>query len=226
MHPSIKCLLFDLDCTLYSVHLGLEKNVSVRVTDFVAAFLGLPKEEAAAVRRAGVREGRYGTTMEWLRKKKGMNDADTDRYLAFVHPADEAEALAPDPRLRSFLLSLPFPLGILTNSPMEHAHRILDKLGVLDLFPTIFDIRWNGLEGKPNVNFYLRALAEMGAEPASGLFIDDSLFYIEGYMEIGGTGVYFDEENHHPEFSGFRIGKLEEIYGLKWPDNTPVLQKF
>jgi putative hydrolase of the HAD superfamily len=237
MYPVITHLLFDLDCTLYSAHWGLEHNVSRRINDFLADYLAMPLEEAWALRKASV--PRYGTTLEWLRAEQGLKDAaEIERYFAAVHPEDEADKLPPDPQLRSFLLSLSLPMAILTNSPPEHAHRILNKLGVADLFPTIFDIRRNGLEGKPSPGVYCRALAELGVEAPSCLFVDDASAYVEAYRALGGTGVYFDEDNHKPEYSaeraeasegsppalpGFRIQKLEDLRNLSWPDNSPVL---
>jgi len=225
MYPAITRLLFDLDCTLYSARWGLERNVSSRINDFLTGYLAMPREEAWALRKAGVQKGGYGTTLEWLRAEQGMDDAETERYFAAIHPENEADALSADPQLRSFLLSLSLPLGILTNSPLEHAQRILGKLGVQDLFPTIFDIRRNGLEGKPSEKVYRRVLAELGVEAPSCLLVDDASAYIEGYRAIGGTGVYFDEDNHRPDFPGFRIQRLEELLTLTWPDNSPLLGK-
>jgi putative hydrolase of the HAD superfamily len=224
MYPVITHILFDLDCTLYSARYGLERNVSSRINDYLTVYLAQSREEAWALRKNGVTKGGYGTTLEWLRAERGMNDAETERYFAAIHPENEADALPADPQLRSFLLSLSLPLGILTNSPLEHAQRILDRLGVPDLFPVIFDIRRNGLEGKPRAKVYRRVLAELGVEASSCLLVDDASAYVEGYRAIGGTGVYFDEDNHRPDFPGFRIQKLEELPTLTWPDNSPLLR--
>ena len=214
MHSSIEYILFDLDGTLYSSRWGLEQAVSGRVNDYIAAYLGLPREEAWALRKEGIAAGGYGTTLEWLRAEKGFKDTDLEGYFAFIHPENEADALQPDPALRSFLLSLTVPMGILTNSSLEHAQRILHKLGVADLFHTIFDIRKNEFTGKPNAAMYRRVLGELGVPASSCMLVDDVLFYIEGYLAVGGAGVYFDEDNRHPEFSGLRIQKLEELTGL------------
>jgi len=224
MHPTIEFLLFDLDCTLYSARWGLEKAVSCRINDFLVSYLDMPKEQAIALRRAAILQHGYGTTMEWLRAEQGLDDAATERYFAAVHPENEADALPPDPRLRAFLLSLSLPMGILTNSPLEHTQRILRKLEIEDLFPVIFDIRRNGLEGKPKPGVYRRVLAELGVAAPACLFVDDAAPYIEGYRAIGGTGVYFDEDNHNPGFPGFRVQKPEDLLTLRWPDNTLILR--
>ncbi|MDR1307496.1 MAG: HAD-IA family hydrolase [Treponema sp.] len=221
MHPatepaagSIEYILFDLDGTLYSARWGLEKNVSRRVNEYIARYLKLPMEEAWALRKEGIRARNYGTTLEWLRAEKGFDEAETDRYLAYIHPEDEADALPPDPALRSLLLSLGPPRALLTNSPREHALRILDKLDLADLFPLIFDIRRNGLKGKPDPGVYGAVCAGLGARPESCMLVDDVVRYIEGFRALGGLGVYFDEDNSRPEFPGPRIQKLEELKAL------------
>lgn len=222
MYPSIEYILFDLDSTLYSSHWGLEDAVNCRVNDYIAGYLKMPREEAWALRKEKIKAGGYGTTMEWLRAEQNLGDEDTEQYLIDMYPEGEADDLPPDPALRAFLLSLSSPFGILTNSTLEHTHRVLKKIGVDDLFTVIFDIRKNGLKGKPNADMYREVLGKLKVSAPSCLLLDDMLKYIEGYLSIGGTGVLFDEDNRHPEFPGFRIKKIEELTSLRWPDGRAL----
>ncbi|MCL1928383.1 MAG: HAD-IA family hydrolase [Treponema sp.] len=214
-----------MDSTLYSSHWGLEHAVSSRVNDYIAEYLKLPREEAWARRKEQIKKGGYGTTLEWLRAEEGLNDEDMENYFTCIHPEHEADTLPPDPALRSFLLLLSsrnIPFAILTNSIIEHANRILDKLKVADLFPLIFDIRRNGLKGKPDTAVFRNVLNELGVTAPSCCLVDDVPFYLEGYKALGGTGVLFDEDNKHPDFQGFRIQKLEELLNLHWNDKIPL----
>jgi putative hydrolase of the HAD superfamily len=225
MLPKIAYILFDLDGTLYSACWGLEQAVSGRVNDFIASYFNLPSEDAWALRKERIAVCGYGTTLEWLRAEHGLDGAELERYLAYIHPENEADILLPDPALRSFLSSFSskgIPIGILTNSPLEHAERILKKLNAADLFPAIYDIRRNKFKGKPDADMYRQVLEELGVSAPSCLLVDDVPFYVEGYLAIGGTGVYLDENNNHPEYSGFRINKLEDLASLCWPDRTPL----
>ena len=225
MHPSIQYILFDLDGTLYSSHWGLEDAVTSRVIDYAAEYLKLSREETCSLRKERIKSCGYGTTLEWLRAEQGLDGKEMENYFASMHPENEADVLPPDPGLRSFLLSVSFrniPFGILTNSIMEHAERILNKLKVRDLFTVIFDIRKNGFKGKPNAGVYHNVLGELKVSASSCLFIDDIPYYVEGYRAIGGTGVLIDEDNCRPEFGGFRIQKLEELLNLSWPDGSPL----
>ncbi|MDR0403891.1 MAG: HAD-IA family hydrolase [Treponema sp.] len=211
---TIKYVLFDLDNTLYSARLGLEDAVSRRVNEYIAAFLKLPLEEAWALRREGIASGGYGTTLEWLTAERGFETRAVDDYLAFIHPENDADTLSPDPELAAFLASLDVPAAIMTNSSMEHALRIVKKLGIEAFFPSIFDIRFHGLKGKPHAEAYRRVLAALGTEAEHCLFVDDVKTYVEGYRALGGPGVFYDEFDKHPEFPGPRVRALKEITEL------------
>jgi putative hydrolase of the HAD superfamily len=203
----IQYLLFDLDNTLYSCGHGLEDNVMRRIGEFLSVQLGVTPEEAMRIRHE--RRKHYGTTLEWLKGELNFDDIDT--YYRAIHPENEADTLQPDAELRRFLEELPFPKAILTNSPREHVDRILKRLEVpASLFTHIFDMRFNGYQGKPLPAVFQRALSVLGTAPETTLFIDDQLFFIKGYIALGGAGLLLDEENLHPEHSP-RIRELREL---------------
>jgi putative hydrolase of the HAD superfamily len=203
----IQAIIFDLDNTLYSSKYGLEKNVASRIRTFIAAYLNLDEAEAAAERRKTF--ARYGTTLEWLVGEKGFTAVED--YFAAIHPEGEEAGLPPDPALGEFLRALPVKKGILTNSPREHADRILKKLGIADLFDQIVDMRANNLQGKPRPEAFYRILKGFGISPEVGLFIDDFPSYVVGYRDLGGPGLLFDEFDTHTDFPGPRIGELREL---------------
>jgi putative hydrolase of the HAD superfamily len=211
---TIEYILFDLDNTLYSARYGLEKDVSRRVNEYLAAFLKLSPEEAWALRRERVGLGGYGTTLEWLMTEKGFEAGAADGYFSFIHPENEADTLPPDPELAAFLASLDLPIAIMTNSPREHALRIVEKLGIEKFFPSIFDIRFHRLKGKPHAEAFNRVLDVIGTSPEHCLFVDDGRAYVEGYRALGGCGIFYDELDEHPEFPGPRIRALKEIKKL------------
>jgi putative hydrolase of the HAD superfamily len=192
---------------LYSARYRLEDNVYQRIAEFIAAYLGVSPEEGMRQRYEQI--GQYGTALEWLRAEKGFMDIEA--YYAAIHPPNEADSLPQDPKLRTFLESLHLPLGILTNSPREHADRILDKLGVSDLFTHVFDIRWNQFRGKPAPEAFRRVLEVLGTRPETTLFIDDMPRCVEGYCGIRGKGLLLDEGGIYPDYPGDRIRTLPEL---------------
>ncbi|MDR2921716.1 MAG: HAD-IA family hydrolase [Treponema sp.] len=207
MRDAIKYLLFDLDNTLYSSRYGLEDNVSMRIREFVSALLGITKEDVRAIRKANARQ--YGTCLEWLMAEKGFTDTET--YLAAVHPADEADSLPRDDKLREMLAGIPVPKAILTNSPREHADLILNKLGIADLFTDIFDIRRYGFRGKPQKEVFDNTLQSLMVRADEVLFIDDNPHNVEVFINLGGNGLLFDENDVYADCALPRIRGLGEI---------------
>jgi putative hydrolase of the HAD superfamily len=202
-----KYLLFDLDNTLYSCRYGLEDSVRCRIKKFAAGVLGVSEDEAWRQRTA--LNAQYGTCLEWLMAEKGFTDAET--YLAAVHPKDEADNLPPDPELRVFLLGIPVPKAILTNSTREHTELILSKLGLNGIFTHIFDIRQCGFTGKPRREVFNNALRILGAGAADVLFIDDNPFYVEGFIAMGGNALLLDENNVHKNSTLPKIRDIKEL---------------
>ena len=207
IYAVIKYLVFDLDNTLYSCRYGLEDNVSRRIREFTAAFLGVSSEEAWRRRQANMKQ--YGTCIEWLMTEEGLSD--TERYLAAIHPEGEADILPADDELRAFLSSVPVPKAILTNSPREHADLILGKLGISDLFTHIFDIRTCNFIGKPRPEVFNHVLNSLKLNADEVLFIDDNPFYVEKFIAMGGNGLVFDENDIHQNHKLPRIRELKEL---------------
>lgn len=202
--------MFDLDNTLYPESTGMEMRVLDRINEFVSHYLGWPLAETHARRREGAK--RFGTTLEWLVFEKELKDV--DGYFSFVHPEGEEACLSRDDKLARLLDSLDYPKIILTNAPMEHADRVLDKLGIKDYFDGVFDIRCNDLVGKPHPKSYLRALEASGLSVETTVFIDDSPKYIRGYRALGGRAVLKDEGNRFAQLGFERIFSLEELPAL------------
>jgi putative hydrolase of the HAD superfamily len=183
-------LLFDLDETLYPASSGLMQAVSERMNFFVAEYLGLSKKQAGELRRN--LSLRHGTTLTGLMREHGLEDA--ERYLAYVHDVDVERILPRDPELAPALRAIPLAKSVLTNSPLEHALRVLDHLGVHELFERVFDIRFNGLAGKPDAAVYGRVLAALGRKPKAVMLIDNRLDYLLPFQALGGMVLLVDED--------------------------------
>lgn len=201
--------MFDLDNTLYSETSEMEARVVEYINIFVGELLGLPPLEAQIVRREGAK--RYGTTLEWLVFEKDFKDVDA--YLRAIHPEGEEDCLHPDPDLGILLDSIPLPKIILTNSPMYHAERVLKKLGIEHCFQAIYDIKFNGLVGKPHPKSYLSALHASDFSLETTLFVDDLPKSIRGYLALGGRAILKDEDDRFGNLGFERIKSLQELPG-------------
>ncbi|MBN2873874.1 MAG: HAD-IA family hydrolase, partial [Spirochaetales bacterium] len=123
----------------------------------------------------------------------------------------EESTIAFDPALGPFLDSIRLPKYVFTNAPMEHAHRVLAKLGVADHFERVFDIRFNMLRGKPAAEAVDRVMAAIGLPANEALFADDVPRYVQGFVDRGGLGVLVDHYGKHADTS---LPTIRSIYEL------------
>jgi len=213
----VEYLLFDVDNTLYPASCGLGPEMNRRMTRFVADYLGVDAARADELRR-DARE-RYGTTLAWLREAHGLRDVDA--YMEAVHPADLSPWITAEhaTEAREALDAIDLPASVLTNGPREHAERVLDRLGVSDRFERLFDLRSNGLEGKPAPAAYLRALGALSIRPESTLFVDDMLQYLLPFRDLGGMVVHMSAPGPAaPEIPV--IGSLRELVPIIYPNRS------
>jgi putative hydrolase of the HAD superfamily len=185
----LRLVLLDLDNTLYPESLGMDRDIDRRMNEYVALYLDLAIDAAHELRRERARK--YGTTLEWLTVEHGFSDPEA--FFAAVHPEGEEYCIENDPELARALDAVELPKAVLTNSPAEHARRVLAKLGVADRIEAIYDIRFNSLRGKPHAEAYRRACQASGVAVPEVLFVDDMPKYVRGFIELGGRGLLIDE---------------------------------
>ncbi len=203
----LRLILLDLDNTLYPESLGMDRDIVRRMNEYVAGYLGISERAALELRRERARN--YGTTLEWLIAEQGF--ADPEAFFAAVHPEGEEYCIAVDPELARTLDAVELPKAVLTNSPSEHAHRVLRKLGVADRFAAIYDIRFNSLKGKPWPEAYRRACEASGVGVDEVLFVDDMPKYARGFLDLGGKALLVDEADRFGGEGLPRIRGLAEL---------------
>jgi putative hydrolase of the HAD superfamily len=182
----IRSWLFDLDNTLYRADCGVFAQIEARMTDYVARFTGLPRDQARVLQKSLYRA--HGTTLNGLMRLHG---ADPDDYLAYVHDID-LSVLAPDPDLNAALTRLPGQRYIFTNGCRHHAVRILERIGMTHLFQDIWDIRTIGFTPKPEAAAYDAVVAAVGLESHRAAMFDDIVHNLVAARALGMTTVWLD----------------------------------
>lgn len=194
---AITHLLCDLDNTLYPASSPLAAEMYRRMTAFVGNYLGVSEAEAFQMRKRGFHS--HGTTLRWLMEEHGL--LDPEPFLQYIHPPQVEQLLTPNPSLAQSIGAVPLIRVIFTNSIEEHAQRVLSFLGLGKCFERIFDLRYNGLEGKPKRSAYLRVLGDLGIEAKNAVLVDDALSYLEGFSAIGGHCLWMNEDGSgSPQF--------------------------
>ena len=175
--------LFDLDNTLYPLESGFMGEIEQKMTGVVARITGLPFDEAFALREHYLRE--HGTTLAGLIKTHDIHPGD---FLDEVHDVP-LDTIPVDHRLREGLMRLPGRRLIFTNADAAHAERVLEHLGIADLFDDLFHIALAGYVPKPALTTYAAMMQHHGLSGPSTCFFEDSERNLKPAFDLGLTTV-------------------------------------
>jgi putative hydrolase of the HAD superfamily len=174
-------IFFDLDDTLYPPGCGLWSEVRVRINTYLHERMGFSLDQTEKLRERYFRE--YGTTLRGL---QAHHQVDMDDYLEFVHDVPVGQYLHPDPELRQALQKIPAQKYIFTNASANHARRVLEALGLQELFDGIIDVHVIYPFCKPMPEAFGLALQAAG-NPAPGecLLLDDQRRITRAARQLG-----------------------------------------
>ena len=175
--------LFDLDNTLYPAESGFMAEIVVRMTDFVEKVTGLPREEAFKLQKTYLAE--HGLTLKGMMLNHGVDPAE---FHAIFHDMSLA-ALAHDAPLLAALERLPGRRLIFTNADEVHAERVLNHLGLRDLFDDVFHIGSAGYEPKPSPEAFRRMSVAHDVNPTTTAFFEDAERNLAPAADLGMTTV-------------------------------------
>ena len=179
----VETWLFDLDNTLYPLESGLSDLMEPRITQFVMELTGLPREDAYGLQKKYLVE--HGLTLRGLMLHHAV---DPHVYHARFHDMP-LDGLIPDHALRAALTRLPGRRLIFTNADDIHAARVLDQLGIADLFEDVFHIGSAAFEAKPSPLAFERIIQAHAIEPGRTAFFEDSERNLAPAAELGMTTV-------------------------------------
>ncbi len=187
-------LFFDLDDTLYTNTCGLWPAIKDRIGRYMIERIGVPAEQAPELRKMFYET--YGTTLRGLQQHFQV---DSEDFLAYVHDVPLERFIGPDPELRRLLLSLPQEKWIFTNADDRHACRVLEMLGVSDLFAGVVDVRSMQYCCKPQAEAYRIAMRLAGEDqPERSVLLDDSPRNLAPAKDLGFWTVLVGAEERHP----------------------------
>jgi len=184
----VKSWIFDLDNTLYCAGSGIFSQIEGRMTDYVMAFLKLPREAAFARQKELYR--RYGTTLNGLMREHGASPED---YLHYVHDID-LSSLGPDAGLAESIHKLAGRRFVFTNGCRDHAGRILERLGMTALFDEVWDIRTMGFQPKPQMEAYQSVVAASGLACEQAAMFDDLARNLVPAARLGMTTIWLKSD--------------------------------
>lgn len=175
--------LFDLDNTLYPIECGLMGRMEDRMTDVVARVANVPPDQARVLRERYLHE--HGTTLAGLIRH---HDVEPARFLEEAHDIP-LDCLTPDPEMREGLSRLPGRRLIFTNADLAHAERVLERVGIADLFDDLFHIEMADYVPKPNPSTFARMVEHHVLSCETTCFFEDSARNLKPAADLGMTTV-------------------------------------
>ncbi|MEG1452105.1 pyrimidine 5'-nucleotidase [Brevundimonas sp.] len=214
----VKAWVFDLDNTLYPVENQFMGLVEKRINDYVVRTSGLPADEALVMQKSFLHN--YGTSLAGLMTRYQI---DPHHFLAEVHDVP-LDVLEPDTALRLGLERLQGPRIIFTNGSSVHAHRVLGKLGIDDLFDGVFALEDADLIPKPDPRTFEKMLTRFGIDPATACFFEDTPQNLDPAKMLGMTTVLVGPKAFSAEddFIDYRTAALAPFLTTAILDGDPA----
>jgi len=175
----INSWIFDLDNTLYSAENKLFSQVDQRMGDFISQKLGVPLAEAKALQKKYFHT--YGTTLRGLMT---VHDILPDAFLSYVHDVDFT-VLSRNDDLVQAIKGLDGVKIIYTNATRDYALKVLDKIGLGDLFRDIYDIESANYRPKPHADSYHKMVRDMGVDPQRSAMVEDIALNLVPARDMG-----------------------------------------
>ena len=175
--------LFDLDHTLYPADCPLMDMVDERMNAYIERVTGLEATPARALRNQYYLQ--HGTTLNGLIVEHGV---DPNHFLADVQDIS-VDCVLPDPAMRVGLSRLPGRRLVFTNAGQRYAKRVLERLGVADLFEDVFHIEAANFIPKPKPETFAAIVARHTLTPRTTCFFDDLTRNLWPAAELGMTTV-------------------------------------
>ncbi len=195
--------LFDLDNTLHDASHAVFWRLNGAMTDYIVQHLGLPRDEADAMRVGYWR--RYGATLLGLEAHHGIRAA---HFLAETHQLPGLEGQLRMPAVdRAALKRLRGRKFLLTNAPAEYAKRVLTALDLASCFEGVIgidDMRMFGrLRPKPDTRMLRHVLARLKLPATRCVLVEDTVANLRSARRLGLRTVwmqrYLRHNPHGPE---------------------------
>ncbi len=204
----IDCWIFDLDNTLYPAKADLFALIDVKMGEFIQGLLGCDPVEARTVQKRYFMD--HGTTLSGLMHHHGIEPR---AFLDYVHDIS-MDRLEVDPTLNAHIAALPGRRLIFTNGDAAYAARVLEKLGLSDLFEQIHDIHACQYVPKPDPSGYAGLCEAHNIDPTSAAFFEDMARNLRPAKAIGMSTIWVNNgseaggHDHHPDFIDFETDHL------------------
>ncbi len=173
--------MFDLDNTLHNAGAHIFPHMNRAMTQYLQDFLSLDEAGANELRERYWL--RYGATLQGLMRHHGT---DPDHFLWHTHQFPALHQMVLHQQgLRTALQRLPGRKLVYSNAPAHYIHRVLELLGIADLFEAVFTIEHAGYRPKPDAHGFRRLFRQMRLNPSRCIMVEDTLVNLKTAKRLG-----------------------------------------
>jgi putative hydrolase of the HAD superfamily len=148
----------------------------------------------------------YGATLKGLMRHHGV---DPHHFLSSIHdPMDIENMVSVRKNLRHCVNSLKGRKVIFTNAPMNYAIRVLNVLGIEDLFELVFSVESTQFHPKPSIRGFRQLLKTIKANASDCVMLEDNLAALMTAKRLGMKTIWISRELKKPNFVDLRVNNV------------------
>jgi putative hydrolase of the HAD superfamily len=206
-----KVWIFDLDDTLHDASAHIFPVMNRAMTQYIMDKLDLDEHEAHQLRQHYWRI--YGATLKGLMRHHGV---DAYHFLKETHAFMDLNSMVVQvKRLRHMLKNLEGRKVIFTNAPRAYALRVLDILGIGDMFDLVFSVESTRFHAKPSVRGFEILLKSFKADPQDCIMLEDNLPALMTAKRLGMRTIWVTKKLQKPNFVDYRVNSVLALTHLK-----------
>jgi putative hydrolase of the HAD superfamily len=199
-----KVWIFDLDDTLHDASAHIFPVMNRAMTQYIMDQLNLDEHEAHQLRQHYWRI--YGATLKGLMRHHGV---DAYHFLKETHAfMDLPNMVVQVKRLRYMLQNIKGRKVIFTNAPRTYAMRVLDILGIGDMFDLVFSVECTQFHAKPSVRGFRLLLKSIKAKPKNCIMLEDNLPALMTAKRLGMRTIWVTKKLQKPNFVDYRMSSV------------------
>lgn len=208
--------IFDLDNTLHDANAHIFPVMNRAMTQYIQDTLNLDESAACQLRQHYWHT--YGATLKGLMRHHGGHPTYfcPHHFLAETHRfIDLHEMVVQTKRLRHVLQTLKGRKVVFTNAPKSYALRVLEILGIGDLFELVFSVESTQFHAKPSLRGFQRLLKNLAVHPKDCIMLEDNLPALQTAKRLGMRTIWVAEKFNKPNFVDYRINSVLALTHLK-----------
>ena len=203
--------LFDLDDTLHDASAHIFPVMNQAMTQYIQDSLNLDETSAHALRKHYWKV--YGATLKGLMRHHGT---DPYHFLNETHKfLDLPDRVIQTKQLRYMLRHLHGRKVIFTNAPKNYALRVLDLLGIGDMFELVFSVESAKFHAKPAARGFHTLLKTLNVKSSDCILLEDNLTALMTAKRLGMKTIWITRKLNKPNFVDYRLSKVLALTHLK-----------